>query len=88
MVGQNMPDIDVEFVRLIDQDDFSSCLKLDSLQGLVSVGDISQALSRAKIAQQKAGDHSMISKQIDTIEMPESRARQMASQLPLEEQVS
>jgi hypothetical protein len=83
-----MPDIDVEFVRLTDQDDFTSCIKLDARQRLDLVGDISLPLSKTKIAQQKANSSTMISKKIDTLELPESRARQMASQLPLEEQAS
>jgi hypothetical protein len=83
-----MPDIDVEFVRLTDQDEFASCIKLESLQQLDSSGDISLQFIGTKIAQQKADGNTMISKKINTLEMPESYARQMASQLPLEEQVS
>jgi hypothetical protein len=83
-----MPDIDVEFVRLTDQDEFTSCINLDAHQRLDLVGDISLQLSKTKITQQKANSSTMISKKIDTLEMPESRARQMASQLPLEEQAS
>lgn len=72
-----MPAIDVEFARLADQDDFPS-LKLDSLQRLDS----------AKVAQQKGGGDTVISQDINTLDTPESRARQIASQLPLEEQAS
>lgn len=82
-----MPDIEVEFVRLTNQDDFANCIKLDAHQRIDSVGDIPHQLSKTKIAQRKGDSNTMISKKIDTLEMPESRARQMASQLPLEEQV-
>jgi hypothetical protein len=82
-----MPDIDVEFVRLTDQDDFANCIKLDVHQRIDSAGNISNQLSKNKIAQQKGDSNTMISKKINILEMPESRARQMASQLPLEEQV-
>jgi hypothetical protein len=72
-----MPAIDIEFAGLADQDDFPS-LKLDSLQ----------RLDLAKIAQQKGGGDTMISQDINAMGTPESLARQIASQLPLEEQAS
>jgi hypothetical protein len=76
--------VDVKFIMLTNQDDFTNCINLNAQQQIKSVGNISLQFTKTK----KDDNTTMISKKINTLEMPESRARQMASQLPLEEQVS